>query len=56
MDPRTVPLANVLRLNTDLLVNCLAEVTEDQARARVLPLLNSMAFLVAHLARMTFGS
>lgn len=49
MDPRAVPFANLLQLNAGLVANCLEGLSEDQARARVVPSLNSMAFLLAHL-------
>jgi uncharacterized damage-inducible protein DinB len=49
LNSRVTPFANLLRLNARLLANCLDHVTEDQARARVLSSVNSMAFLIAHL-------
>ena len=49
MHPAVAPLARILRLNTDLLLNCLAEVTEEAANRRLTPSSNSIAFLVAHL-------
>ena len=49
MDPRAVPFASLLRLNTRLLLNCLEGLSDDQASVRVLPPTNSVAFLVAHL-------
>jgi len=49
MSPRAAPLGALLRLNTHLLLNCFDRVTDDQAAERVVPQVNSMAFLVAHL-------
>ena len=49
MSPRAAPLGALLRLNTHLLLNCFDQVTDDQASLRVVPQVNSMAFLAAHL-------
>jgi len=49
MSPRAASLGALLRLNTRLLLNCFDQVTDDQASQRVVPQLNSMAFLAAHL-------
>ncbi len=49
MDPRIVPLAEMLRLNTRLFHNCLADLVDDQARERPSEVTNSAAFLAAHL-------
>ena len=49
MNPRAAPFGALLRLNTHLLLNCFDQVTEDQASRRVVPQVNSMAFLAAHL-------
>jgi uncharacterized damage-inducible protein DinB len=49
MDPRVAPLARVLRLNAQLLVNCVDGLSDEQADTRVLPAVNSVSFLVAHL-------
>lgn len=43
------PLAAILRLNTELLLNCLEDLDEDRASFRGTPAVNSIAFLVAHL-------
>ena len=48
MDAVIAPLAAIYELNTDLLVNCLDGVTEDEARQRVGGG-NSLGFLAAHL-------
>jgi uncharacterized damage-inducible protein DinB len=50
MDPRVAPLASILDLNTDLLLNCLDGMTDEDARARLPGGGNSIAFLAAHLA------
>lgn len=50
MDPRLAPLADVLRLNTRLLRNCLDGVDDGMARRRPTPDTNHLAFLTAHLA------
>jgi uncharacterized damage-inducible protein DinB len=49
MSPRAAPLGALLRLNTHLLLNCFDQVTDGQAMRRVVPQVNSMAFLAAHL-------
>lgn len=49
MNPRAASLGALLRLNTHLLLNCLDGVTDDQAARRIVPQVNSMSFLVAHL-------
>lgn len=49
MDPRLAPLAAMLELNADLLLNCLDGLAEEEARWRPPPAGNSMAFLAAHL-------
>jgi uncharacterized damage-inducible protein DinB len=49
MHPSVRPLAAVLRLNTELLLNCLAGLDDAAAIRRVTPSTNSIAFLVAHL-------
>lgn len=49
MSPRAAPFGALLRLNTLLLLNCFDQVTEEQAGQRVVPQVNSMAFLCAHL-------
>lgn len=54
MDPRVAPLAEILRLNTRLFRNCLAGLSEDQARARPSATANSAAFVAAHVAETRF--
>ena len=49
LSPRAASLGALLRLNTHLLSNCFDEVTDDQAARRVVPQVNSMAFIAAHL-------
>jgi uncharacterized damage-inducible protein DinB len=49
MDPRVAPLASILDLNTDLLLNCLDGLDDDEARRRLRSGGNSIAFLAAHL-------
>jgi uncharacterized damage-inducible protein DinB len=49
MDERAGPLAEMLRLNTRLLLNCIDGVSEEEASARAAGGTNSIAFLVAHL-------
>lgn len=48
MQPVLVPLAEIFSLDTDLLLNSIAGVSEAHAADRVLPGTNSLAFLVAH--------
>ena len=50
MHPSVAPLAAIYELNTDLLLNCLDGLTDDDARARLAGGGNSIAFLAAHLA------
>ena len=50
MDPRLVPLADILGLNTRLLRHCLDGVDDATARQRLTPDTNHLAFLTAHLA------
>jgi uncharacterized damage-inducible protein DinB len=50
MHPVIAPLAAIYELNTDLLVNCLEGLTEEEVRQRLAGGGNSIAFLVAHLA------
>ena len=54
MDPRVVPLAGTLRLNTRLFRNCLDAMTEEQARKRPSDATNSAAFVAAHMAESRF--
>jgi uncharacterized damage-inducible protein DinB len=49
MNPRAAPFGALLRLNTLLLLNCFDQITEEQATQRIVPQVNSMAFLAAHL-------
>jgi len=49
MSPRAAPFGALLRLNTLLLLNCFDQVSEEQAAQRVVPQVNSMIFLAAHL-------
>jgi uncharacterized damage-inducible protein DinB len=49
MEPRLAPLAAILDLNTDLLLNTLEGLEEDDARIRLPGGGNSLAFLAAHL-------
>jgi uncharacterized damage-inducible protein DinB len=50
MDPRVAPLAAVFDLNTDLLLNCLDGLSQDEAQRRLDGGGNSVIFLAAHLA------
>ena len=49
MHPSALPLAAILRLDTELLLNCVEGVSEDEARRAVAPGTSHVAFLVAHL-------
>jgi uncharacterized damage-inducible protein DinB len=49
MDIRLASLASILRLNTQLVLNCFDGVSEHQAAARPVAGCNSMSFLLAHL-------
>jgi hypothetical protein len=49
MHPAVAAPAAILRLNTELFLNCLAEVGDAAAARRVTPDTNSMAFVAAHL-------
>jgi uncharacterized damage-inducible protein DinB len=49
MEPQIAPLAAILDLNSDLLLNCLDGLSEEEARARLPGGGNSAAFLAAHL-------
>jgi uncharacterized damage-inducible protein DinB len=49
MEPRLGPLAAILDLNTDLLLNCLEGLSEIEAQQRLLGCGNSVAFLASHL-------
>lgn len=49
MQPQIAPLAAILDLNTDLLLNCLDGLSEAEAEHRLAAGGNSVAFLAAHL-------
>jgi uncharacterized damage-inducible protein DinB len=49
MHPCIAPLAAIYDLNTDLLLNCLEGLTDQEARQRLPGGGNSIAFLAAHL-------
>lgn len=49
MDPQVAPLHAILELNTDLLLNCLDGLSDEEARRRLAGGGNTMAFLAAHL-------
>lgn len=49
MDPRLAPLAEMLRLNGRLFHNCLASLSDQQARVRPTDSSNCAAFVAAHL-------
>jgi uncharacterized damage-inducible protein DinB len=49
MHPAVTAPATMLRLNTELFLNCLAGVGEVEAARRVTPDTDSMAFVAAHL-------
>jgi uncharacterized damage-inducible protein DinB len=50
MDPRVAPLATLFELNTDLLLNCLEDLTDAEAQRRLEAGGNSVTFLASHLA------
>jgi uncharacterized damage-inducible protein DinB len=50
MEPRLAPLAAILDLNSDLLLNCLDGLSDEEARTRLPGGGNHIAFLAAHLA------
>jgi uncharacterized damage-inducible protein DinB len=58
MDERLKPLYEILKLNSRLFLNCLAAMSEDQARWRPGDRVNSAAFVAAHLvdARHNLGT
>jgi len=49
MNPAVAPLAAILDLNTDLLLNCLDGLSEAEVQHRLHGGGNSLAFLIAHL-------
>ncbi len=54
MDARIVPLADILKLNTRLLRNCLDGVPDEKAAVRPSPDTNSATFIAAHLTDARF--
>ncbi len=55
MDSRLAPLADLFRLNTRLLINCLDGLTDDDARGHPVAGVNSAAFVAAHLVDARHG-
>jgi uncharacterized damage-inducible protein DinB len=49
MEPQVAPLRAILELNTDLLLNCLDGLSDEEARQRLEGGGNTIAFLAAHL-------
>jgi len=49
MDTRVIPLHANFQLNTRLMLNCLDDVTDEMARTRHGPEVNSIAFIALHL-------
>jgi uncharacterized damage-inducible protein DinB len=49
MDAAVAPLAGIFELNADLLLNCLADLSDDEAQARISGGGNTILFLAAHL-------
>ena len=49
MHPSVTPLAAILRLNTELVLNCIEDLDEERGLERGDPPVNSITFLVAHL-------
>src|SRR5918998_3239358 len=49
MDPQVAPLASLYELNTDLLLNCLDGLTDQEAQRRLEAGGNSVTFLAGHL-------
>jgi len=54
MDPRVQPLADILRLNSRLFLNCLDGLTDEAARVRHADGVNSATFIAAHVADSRF--
>jgi uncharacterized damage-inducible protein DinB len=50
MDAAVAPLAAIFELNSDLLLNCLADLSDAEAQARPSGCGNSILFLATHLA------
>lgn len=55
MESRLAPLADLFRLNTRLLINCLDGLTDDEARGCPVAGVNSAAFVAAHLVDARHG-
>ena len=49
MEPQIAPLHAILELNTDLLLNCLDDLSDEEARRQLAGGGNTVAFLAAHL-------
>lgn len=49
MEPQVAPLHAILELNTDLLLNCLDGLSDEEARRQLAGGGNTVAFLAAHL-------
>lgn len=49
MEPAVRPLHATLRMHSDLLLNCLDGLSDDEARRRISGRTNSVAFLAAHV-------
>ena len=49
MEPQVAPLHAILELNTDLLLNCLDGLSDEEAHRRLAGGGNTVAFLAAHL-------
>ena len=54
MDPRVVPLADILRLNTQLFRNCLESLDDKAATLRPSSRTNNIAFVAAHVTDSRF--
>jgi uncharacterized damage-inducible protein DinB len=54
MDPRIVPLTEILRLNTKLFRNCLDSVTDEMFVMRPSASANNAAYIAAHVAESRF--
>jgi uncharacterized damage-inducible protein DinB len=54
VDPRVVPLANILRLNTILFRNCLESLDDNAAALRPSSETNNIAFVAAHVTDSRF--
>jgi uncharacterized damage-inducible protein DinB len=49
MEPQVAPLATLFELNTDLLLNCLDDLSDSEAQRRLEAGGNSVTFLASHL-------